>query len=158
VITVTGANQGRVSMAALSCDKLGHQFWMLYRLHVYHRRAGERAHAYFASVGIVVERVLTDNGSCYRSRLWRDLLYGQGIKHKRTRPYRPQTNGKVERFHRTLADEWAYARPYTSEAQKREAFAGHTITTGSTPRSAALPPPAFLTSQVSTTSAAHSQV
>jgi transposase len=84
----------------------------------------DRAHAYFASEGIAVERVLTDNGSCYRSRLWRDLLHDQGVKHKRTRPYRPQTNGKVERFNRTLVEEWAYARPYTCEAQKREAFPG----------------------------------
>jgi transposase InsO family protein len=84
----------------------------------------ERANAYFASAGITVERVLTDNGSCYRSGLWRDVLAGAQITHKRTRPYRPQTNGKVERFHRTLADEWAYARPYTSEAQRREAFTG----------------------------------
>ncbi|WP_121188546.1 IS481 family transposase [Nocardiopsis sp. Huas11] len=84
----------------------------------------ERAHAYFASCGITVERVLTDNGSCYKSHTWRDLLRDQGIKHKRTRPYRPQTNGKVERFNRTLTDEWAYARSYTSEAEKREAFTG----------------------------------
>ncbi|MEE2038678.1 IS481 family transposase [Nocardiopsis sp. CT-R113] len=82
----------------------------------------ERAHAYFASVGITVERVMTDNGSCYNSHTWRDLLADQEIKHKRTRPYRPQTNGKVERFNRTLVQEWAYARPYRSEAEKREAF------------------------------------
>ncbi|MBR8743699.1 IS481 family transposase, partial [Nocardiopsis sp. MG754419] len=84
----------------------------------------KRAQVYFASVGITVERVLTDNGSCYKSHSWRDLLAGQGIKHKRTRPYRPQTNGKVERFNRTLVQEWAYARPYRSEAEKREAFTG----------------------------------
>ncbi|GAA1086834.1 IS481-like element ISMsm9 family transposase [Nocardiopsis metallicus] len=84
----------------------------------------KRAHAYFSSVGITVERVLTDNGACYKSHAWRDLLADQGVKHKRTRPYRPQTNGKVERFNRTLVDEWAYARPYTSESQKREAFTG----------------------------------
>ncbi|MGW0615809.1 IS481 family transposase [Streptomyces sp. NPDC002788] len=74
--------------------------------------------------GITVERVLTDNGSCYRSRDWRDLLTAAGIAHKRTRPYRPQTNGKVERFNRTLLDEWAYARPYPSETARREAFPG----------------------------------
>jgi len=84
----------------------------------------KRAHAYFASVGITVERVMTDNGSCYNSHTWRDLLADQEIKHKRTRPYRPQTNGKVERFNRTLVQEWAYARPYRSEAEKREAFTG----------------------------------
>ncbi|MGW9351416.1 IS481 family transposase [Nocardiopsis flavescens] len=84
----------------------------------------ERAAAYFASVGIVVERVLTDNGSCYKSHAWRGLLAGQGIEHKRTRPYRPRTNGKVERFNRVLVEEWAYARPYTGESEKREAFTG----------------------------------
>ena len=84
----------------------------------------ERARSYFASVGIVVERVLTDNGACYKSHTWRDLLAGQDIKHKRTRPYRPQTNGKVECFHRTLAEEWAYARLYRSETERREAFTG----------------------------------
>ncbi|MFC4566121.1 IS481 family transposase, partial [Nocardiopsis mangrovi] len=81
-----------------------------------------RAHAYFAAAGIDVERVLTDNGACYRSHPWRDLLAGQGVKHKRTRPYRPQTNGKVERYNRILLEEWAYARPYTSETQRRQAF------------------------------------
>lgn len=81
-----------------------------------------RAHAYFADAGITVTRVLTDNGSAYKSQLWRDALTTAGITHKRTRPYRPQTNGKVERFHRTLADEWAYARAYASEAERREAY------------------------------------
>ena len=83
-----------------------------------------RAQAYFTSVGITVERVLTDNGSCYRSRLWRATLTTAGITHKRTRPYRPQTNGKVERFNRTLLDEWAYARPYRSETERRDTFTG----------------------------------
>ncbi len=81
----------------------------------------ERAAAWFASVGITIARVLTDNGSCYRSQAFADAL-GPDIAHKRTRPYRPQTNGKVERFHRTLADEWAYARPYRSETQRRATF------------------------------------
>lgn len=83
-----------------------------------------RAHAFFTECGITVERVLTDDGSCCRSRDWRDLLAAAGIAHKRPRPYRPQTNGKVERFNRTLLDEWAYARPYRSETERREAFPG----------------------------------
>ncbi|GIG63468.1 hypothetical protein Lfu02_78400 [Longispora fulva] len=66
--------------------------------------------------------MLTDNGACYRSHLWKDTLPAAGITHKRTRPYRPQTNGKVERFNRTLLDEWTYATPYKSETERREAF------------------------------------
>ncbi|MFJ6825974.1 IS481 family transposase [Streptomyces niveus] len=83
-----------------------------------------RAQAYFTRAGITVERVLTDNGACYKSHAWRDALADAGITHKRTRPYRPQTNGKVERLNRTLLDEWAYAKPYRSEAERREAFPG----------------------------------
>ncbi|WP_027341199.1 IS481 family transposase [Hamadaea tsunoensis] len=81
-----------------------------------------RAHAWFAAAGVNIERVLTDNGSCYRSRLWAQTLATAGVSHKRTRPYRPQTNGKVERFNRTLLNEWAYARPYRTETERREAF------------------------------------
>ncbi|MEZ0115871.1 transposase InsO family protein [Catenulispora sp. EB89] len=81
-----------------------------------------RARAFFADAGITVARVLTDNGSCYRSHLWRDTLAQAGITHKRTRPYRPQTNGKVERYNRTMLEEWAYARPYRSETERRDAF------------------------------------
>lgn len=107
-------------------------------------RFWERANTYFASCGITVTRVLTDNGSCYRSHAFKDAL-GADIKHKRTRPYRPQTNGKVERFNRTLLDEWAYARPYTSESERVAAFAdwlhhynhhrGHTSLKGLPPAS-----------------------
>jgi transposase len=82
----------------------------------------QRAQAFFAAHGITVHRVLTDNGSCYRSRIWRKTLATAGIAHKRTRPYRPQTNGKVERFNRTLLTEWAYAKPYTGETARRRAF------------------------------------
>ena len=82
----------------------------------------QRAVAWFAERGVIVERVLSDNGSCYRSHAWRDACLTLGISHKRTKPYRPQTNGKSERFHRTLADGWAYARFYQSETQRRAAL------------------------------------
>jgi transposase InsO family protein len=79
-----------------------------------------RANAWFAEHQITVRKVLTDNGSCYRSKLFADAL--GTIEHRRTRPYRPQTNGKVERFHRTMADEWAYARLYRSDAERCAEF------------------------------------
>ena len=82
----------------------------------------QRAVAWFADHGVTVERVLSDNGSCYRSFAWRDACQDLGITHKRTRPYRPQTNGKIERFHRTLADGWAYARLYESTEQRNNAL------------------------------------
>ena len=81
-----------------------------------------RAEAWFRARGIVVERVITDNGFCYRGRLFNDALAENEIKHKFCRPYRPQTNGKVERFHRTLLDEWAYVRPYAREADRTRAL------------------------------------
>lgn len=84
----------------------------------------ERAVEWFAKRGVTVERVLSDNGGCYRSFAWRDTCAVLGITHKRTRPYRPQTNGKIERFHRTLGDGWAYARFYSSEAERRAALPG----------------------------------
>lgn len=83
-----------------------------------------RAVAWFAERGVTVERVLSDNGSAYRSHAWRDACRDLAIVPKRTRPYRPQTNGKIERFHRTLADGWAYARFYTSETERRDALPG----------------------------------
>ena len=82
----------------------------------------ERAVAWFAARGVTVERVLTDNGGCYRSHLWRDTCAELGIVHKRTRPYRPQTNGKIERFHRTLVEGWAFKKFYSSESARLAAL------------------------------------
>ena len=81
-----------------------------------------RAVAWFAARGVTVERVLSDNGSAYKSHLWRDTCIELGIVAKKTRPYRPQTNGKIERFHRTLADGWAFAKFYSSEKARRAAL------------------------------------
>jgi transposase InsO family protein len=82
----------------------------------------ERAVAWFARHGVHIERVLTDNGVGYRSHLWRDCCAEFGIVHTRTRPYTPRTNGKAERFNRTLLDEWAYARTYRSDLQRADAL------------------------------------
>jgi transposase InsO family protein len=84
----------------------------------------QHAAAWFADHGVVIERVLSDNGSAYRSYAWRDACLALHITPKRTRPYRPQTNGKIERFHRTLADGWAYARLYESTQQRNAALPG----------------------------------
>jgi transposase InsO family protein len=83
-----------------------------------------RARTFFAGHGITVERVLTDNGSTYKSHAWRDEHARLGIEHTRTRPCRPQTNGKVERLNRTLLEEWAYKRLHTSEKNRRAALSG----------------------------------
>ncbi len=81
-----------------------------------------RARTFFADAGIHVHAVMTDNGACYRSHDFKHAL-GEDVKHRRTRPYRPQTNGKVERFNRTLAGEWAYARTYASEQARAATYA-----------------------------------
>lgn len=82
-----------------------------------------RAVTFFAEHGVTpIHRVLSDNGSCYRSRAFAAALAATGTKHKRTRPYTPRTNGKVERFNGTLAREWAYVRAYQSEQERRDAL------------------------------------
>ncbi len=81
-----------------------------------------RATSWFADRGVTVERVLSDNGPAYRSHAWRDACLQLGITPKRTRPYRPQTNGKIERFHRTMADGWAFTKHYNSESARRAAL------------------------------------
>jgi len=82
----------------------------------------DRAVAWFAAQGITIERILTDNGVGYRSTAWARRCAELGIRHSRTRPYRPATNGKAERFNRTLADEWAYSRLWTSDARRARAL------------------------------------
>ena len=78
--------------------------------------------AWFSERGVTVQRVLSDNGSCYKSHLWRDTCTDLGITPKKTRPYRPQTNGKIERFHRTLAEGWAFKKFYNSESARLAAL------------------------------------
>jgi hypothetical protein len=82
-----------------------------------------RARAFFTSYGIVIERVMTDNGRCYVSFAFGAELVSAAIAHTKTKPYSPSTNGKVERYNRTLLNEWAYARPYRSEAARTRALA-----------------------------------
>lgn len=76
-----------------------------------------RARTFFAQAGVTITQVMTDNGSCYRSRVFAAAL-GPDVKHRFTRPHRPQTNGKVERFNRTLATEWAYTQLYQSDGAR----------------------------------------
>jgi transposase InsO family protein len=83
-----------------------------------------RAVAYFASFGIRVERLLTDNGSAYRATIHALACKALGVKHLRTRPYRPRTNGKAERFIRTLLGGWAYGAIYRTSDERRRALAG----------------------------------
>jgi transposase InsO family protein len=74
--------------------------------------------AYYASLGITVERVMTDNGSCYKAFAFRRACKRLGLRHIRTRPYTPRTNGKAERFIQTALREWAYARAYDTSRQR----------------------------------------
>ena len=77
---------------------------------------------FYGSHGIAVERVLTDNGTCFKRR-WGEACASHGIAVRRTRPYRPQTNGKAERFIRTLLERWAYAYSYERESERLAALA-----------------------------------
>jgi len=83
----------------------------------------KRALVWFAERGVRVERVMTDNGSCYRSDAWAGACVHHELRHLRTRPYRPRTNGKAERFIQTLLREWAYAAAYTTSEQRALALA-----------------------------------
>jgi transposase InsO family protein len=78
--------------------------------------------AYYASLGVRIERVMTDNGSCYKSFAFRDVCQRHGLKHIRTKPYTPKTNGKAERFIQTALREWAYAQAYSTSDQRAHAL------------------------------------
>ena len=82
-----------------------------------------RGLSWFSERGVEVQRVMSDNGACYRSRLHAVALRQLGLKHIRTRPYRPRMNGKAERFIQTLVNEWAHGRIYGSTAERRRQLA-----------------------------------
>jgi transposase InsO family protein len=82
----------------------------------------QRAVGWFARQGVTVERVMTDNGSAYRSHHWRHACGALALRHMRTRPYTPRTNGKAERFIQTSLREWAYARPFASSHERTTAL------------------------------------
>jgi transposase InsO family protein len=81
-------------------------------------QALKAAVAHYAALGVKVKRLLTDNGSAYRSKLFAKTCQALGIKHTFTRPYRPQTNGKAERFIQTCLREWAYGRIWSNSAER----------------------------------------
>ena len=95
-----------------------------------------RALAWFAAQGITVSEVMTDNGSAYLSAPWAETIADLRLRHIRTRPYRPQTNGKAERFIQILLREWAYARTYRSSDHRARALPGwvHRYNTQRPPR------------------------
>lgn len=98
----------RVAFGTLEPDERGHSAC----------RALLKALRYYRTLGVRFTRVMTDNGACYKSRAFRRLLRRLGLRHVRTRPYTPRTNGKAERFIQTALREWAYARSYEHSAQR----------------------------------------
>ena len=82
----------------------------------------EQALAWFSAHGVTAQRVMTDNGSAYKSRLFASAIAAHGLRHNRTRPYTPKTNGKAERFIQTSIREWAYATPFASSDQRTRAM------------------------------------
>ena len=99
----------------------------------------ERAIAWYRARGITCVRVLSDNGSGYRSRVFREGCAALALRHRRTRPYTPRTNGKAERFIQTLLREWAYVEPYATSQERRRAlrpWCGTTTASARTPVSA----------------------
>lgn len=105
-------DHSRVSFALIKPDERGESCAQFLR----------EAVAYYAGLGVRVDRVMTDNGTGYRSKAFRQACLELDIRHVRTRPYTPKTNGKAERFVQTSLREWAYARPYVSSAQREAAL------------------------------------
>jgi transposase InsO family protein len=105
-------DHSRVSFALIKTDERGENCAQFLR----------EAVAYYASLGVRIDRVMTDNGCGYVSRAFRAACLALGIRHVRTRPYTPKTNGKAERFVQTSLREWAYAQPYVSSAQREAAL------------------------------------
>ena len=105
-------DHSRVSFALIKTDECGHSCAQFLR----------QAVAYYMRLGVRIERVMTDNGTGYRSKAFRACCTELGLRHVRTRPYTPRTNGKAERFVQTSLREWAYARPYLSSAQREAAL------------------------------------
>jgi len=93
----------------------------------------EHAVTWLATLGIRVEAVMTDNAFCYARRRYATALQALGLRHLRTRPYTPRTNGKAERFIQTALREWAYAKPYRSSRQRAGAL-GSFLTSYNTTR------------------------
>lgn len=105
-------DHSRVSFALIKTDECGPSCAQFLR----------EAVAYYASLGVRIDRVMTDNGTGYRSKVFAQACLELGTKHVRTRPYTPKTNGKAERFVQTSLREWAYAQPYVSSAQREAAL------------------------------------
>jgi transposase InsO family protein len=107
-------DHSRISWATIKPDETGASAW----------RALIAAVRYYRHLGVRITRVLTDNGSCYRSHVFAKACQRLGIRHRRTRAYRPRTNGKAERLIQTALQEWAYARSY-AHADQRAAHLPH---------------------------------
>lgn len=105
-------DHSRVSFALIKADERGESCAQFLR----------EAVAYYAGLGVAIDRVMTDNGTGYRSKVFSQTCGELRVRHVRTRPYTPKTNGKAERFVQTSLREWAYAQPYASSAQREAAL------------------------------------